>query len=232
MHAAWKHSKTLQIISDIAGVDLIPQFDYEIGSINISVLDPEAEDTTTLQANEAIPVTKWHHDSYPFVCVVMMSDASTMQGGETALKSASGDILKVRGPQMVSSSLVRPKVFRVDTSQGSAVVLQGRYISHQALSAVGGTERITMITSFRPRNPFVKDESNLKTIRGLSDLSEVYLQWTQYRIDVMQQRLDDMQKRLKDQRREGAPTDVHRIKEFLAQQEAWFATTNSEIVAV
>lgn len=31
----------------------------------------------------------------------MMSDATKMQGGETALKTGTGEVLKVRGPQMV-----------------------------------------------------------------------------------------------------------------------------------
>jgi hypothetical protein len=48
----------------------------------------------------------------------------------------------------------------------------------------------------------------------------------------MQQRLDVRRKHLEDQRRKGTPTDVHRVKEFLAQQELWIATTNLEIVAL
>lgn len=50
------------------------------------------------------PIVDWHTDSYPFVCVTMLSDCTNMVGGETALRKGNGDIVKVRGPQMVSLS--------------------------------------------------------------------------------------------------------------------------------
>lgn len=116
MYDAWKDPKTLSIISDIAGVDLIPIIDIDIGSINISVQD-QGQDKGKLenQSEDDIPITNWHHDSYPFVCVVMMSDTSKMVGGETALRSGSGEIIKVRGPEMVSSFL--------DTSTWTSLLL-------------------------------------------------------------------------------------------------------------
>jgi hypothetical protein len=85
-------------------VDLVPVIDLEIASVNISVEDPDnGEIKKSVRPQNDIPVTKWHVDSYPFVCGLMMSDASAMVGGETALKASSGEIMKVRGPQMVSS---------------------------------------------------------------------------------------------------------------------------------
>ena len=35
------------------------------------------------------------------MCVLMLSDCTNMIGGETALKMDNGDIMGVRGPQMV-----------------------------------------------------------------------------------------------------------------------------------
>jgi hypothetical protein len=91
--------------------------EYEIGHTNFSVKSDE-QHRKELAAHEAklkavdegccdadeddMPVVRWHKDSYPFVCVLMLSDASTMIGGETALKTGTGEILKIRGPQMVS----------------------------------------------------------------------------------------------------------------------------------
>lgn len=43
----------------------------------------------------------WHYDSFPFVCVTMVSDCTDMVGGETAIKLPSGEVRKVRGPAMV-----------------------------------------------------------------------------------------------------------------------------------
>lgn len=92
---------------------------YEIGHINFSVKTDEQTKQEVAAINkqkrffaddEGIagcpweddkPVVGWHTDSYPFVCVLMLSDCTNMVGGETALHTGNGDILKVRGPQMV-----------------------------------------------------------------------------------------------------------------------------------
>lgn len=119
MYAAWNHPRTLSIISKIAQADLIPAINIEIGNINISVQNPDAGEVPKNGTSDDIPVTKWHYDSYPFVCVVMMSDASNMVGGETAVKSGSGEIMKVRGPQMVSlSSIFRYNYMKILTHLG------------------------------------------------------------------------------------------------------------------
>ena len=88
--------------------------DFEIAHINLSFTSEE-EKEQQLQDQESKgshasaeydpPIVGWHTDSYPFVCVTMLSDCTTMTGGETALRTGTGDIMKVRGPQMVSSDL-------------------------------------------------------------------------------------------------------------------------------
>jgi hypothetical protein len=47
------------------------------------------------------PIIEWHKDSHSFVCVVMLSDAQHMRGGETELQRADGTTIKVKAPQMV-----------------------------------------------------------------------------------------------------------------------------------
>lgn len=69
--------------------------EYEIAHINISVHNGEDN-------KESAPVVNWHKDSYPFVCVLMLSDATDMKGGETGLRTGTGELMKIRGPQMVS----------------------------------------------------------------------------------------------------------------------------------
>lgn len=118
MYDTWKHPATLAIISEVAGIDLVTAMDFEIGTVNISVKSEERKqeelaaiaERTSFEEDEGIagcpweddkPIVDWHRDSYPFVCVTMLSDCSQMVGGETALKTGNGDILKLRGPQMV-----------------------------------------------------------------------------------------------------------------------------------
>jgi hypothetical protein len=105
---AWTHPETVSIISKIAGVELVPQFDYEIGHINFSVKTKQPDerlqldsDKTGTSSGQEIPVVGWHRDSYPFVCVLMLSDCSNMVGGETVLRTADGKIIRVQRPELV-----------------------------------------------------------------------------------------------------------------------------------
>lgn len=68
------------------------------------------------------------------------------------------------------------------------MILQGRYIEHQALKAIGGKERISMVTCFRPRSPFVRDETVLTGVRAISNKTELYSQYMEYRLDIMEER--------------------------------------------
>jgi hypothetical protein len=49
-------------------------------------------------------------------------------------------------------------------------------------------ERITIVTSFRPKNPLLPDETTNANTRDKSHHTELYYQWTTYRLDVMAQR--------------------------------------------
>lgn len=84
-----------------------------MGHINISVDNVTTE--VVVQggnANDAPPTPygdddtsafAWHKDSYPFVCVTMLSDCTGMVGGETAIRMGNGEVMKARGPTMVRS---------------------------------------------------------------------------------------------------------------------------------
>lgn len=119
VYDVWKHPEVLAIVSKIAGVDLVPAMDLEIGHVNISVQTEEEKnkalaavaEKANRDADEGVagcpwesndPIVDWHTDSYPFVCVTMLSDCTNMIGGETALRKGDGEVIKVRGPQRVS----------------------------------------------------------------------------------------------------------------------------------
>jgi hypothetical protein len=74
----------------------------------------------------------------------MVSDSTNMAGGELALRKGNGSNLKVRFPGI-----------------GWAVMMQGICVEHIALKGQGAAGRITMVSSFRPRDPLLKDWSNL-----------------------------------------------------------------------
>jgi len=87
-------------VSKVAGINLVQAFDYEIANINISLNQESAEDAGTEKTVDTSAFA-WHFDSFPFVCVTMLSDCSEMIGGETAIRTPSGNIRKIRGPSMV-----------------------------------------------------------------------------------------------------------------------------------
>lgn len=128
IHQFWHSPEVLKIVSDIAGVELVPAMDYEISHTNVQ-LGPgglDAVRNTTVEPPEATaeaikkfeqdkpkkqevtdqtkPIIEWHEDSHPWVCVVMLSDARHMSGGETELMKGDGTTLKVKAPQMVSET--------------------------------------------------------------------------------------------------------------------------------
>lgn len=83
-------------------MELVPAIYHDIGSLNVSVgdqtMNPTKEKSSALDELSSVA---WHYDSFSFVCVTMLSDCTGMVGGETALRTATGEIMKVRGPTMV-----------------------------------------------------------------------------------------------------------------------------------
>ena len=125
IHSFWHSPEVLKIISENAGIDLVPVMDYEISHTNVQLgpdgfvgvcttpVEPPVateEAIATFEKDQPKPETKtdqtkpvieWHKDSHPFVCVVMLSDGQHMVGGETELECGNGRSVKVKAPQMV-----------------------------------------------------------------------------------------------------------------------------------
>lgn len=114
--------------------------------------------------------------------------------------------------------------------QGCAAVLQGRYITHQALRAFGSQERITSVTSLRPKNPLLRDDTVLNTVRGISDLSGLYGGFAEYRMEMLEARIREQLKMMRERRAAGMRFDTRRFKEFMIEQEEFLAHMNREMV--
>lgn len=192
IYDAWMHPATLRAISNAAGIDLVPVMDWEIGHTNIQVgsnglsgvrtlgeiptpaLSTEEVASMRMENSDKL-VDDWHVDSYQFVCVVMLSDARTMRGGETAIETGNGEVVKMRVAHM-----------------GGGVVLQGGFTKHAAFRTIGANERVTMVTSFRPKSLALRDNSTLRNITSAtSDMNEVHYQFSHYRLKLMRDRVDE-----------------------------------------
>lgn len=114
--------------------------------------------------------------------------------------------------------------------QGSAVVLQGRYISHIALPPTNCRERITLVTSFRAREPAVRDDSVLTTVRPISDLNELYSQWAEYRVELVEERCRRLVRKVRERKRVGRDFDIAAVKTELEELGGMLQRTAAEIV--
>ncbi|OJJ67075.1 hypothetical protein ASPBRDRAFT_200245 [Aspergillus brasiliensis CBS 101740] len=181
----WIHPETMKIVSEACGVPLDVIMPTEIGHTNIQVegttisemcsnlkvepsvekvdLSPEERSYDPLKDKSSI--IPWHYDSYPYVCVLMLSETEGMVGGETYIRKGDGEAQKIEGPQI-----------------GHAVMLQGGEVEHLAARAKGVKERISTITSYRSKMPNVYDSSYLTNVRPYANLDSLYPEWTQYRL--------------------------------------------------
>lgn len=103
----------LAAVSKVAGIELVPAMDYDIGHVNISI-NSDGKENGDVAPGEQLEASEfcessfgWHRDSYPFVVVMMLSDCTGMVGGETAIRTERGDIIKARGPALVSCGVSR-----------------------------------------------------------------------------------------------------------------------------
>ncbi|KAK5941771.1 hypothetical protein PMZ80_005722 [Knufia obscura] len=222
---AWNDPHVLDIISKIAGIDLVPAWPFDTANINISVNTEtdNVEITSTPQQDNGKPKEEeemsafgWHYDSVPFVCVTMLSDCTNMVGGETMIRTGRGEHMKMRGPTM-----------------GTAVIMQGRYIEHQALKAIGGgKERISMVTSLRPRSCLAKDEVVLTGVRGISYVPELYFQYAEYRLQALKERVRHQLRVLRRRHDARRDFDTLEARVWLEEQRGYIDAMLAELVEV
>jgi hypothetical protein len=88
--------------SSIAGIDIEPVYS-EISIVTLFQMGYEGERGDLIAENmvEKDNIIPWHTDKYPFACILMISDTSDMQGGETLLKTGSG-VFEMNPPAKVS----------------------------------------------------------------------------------------------------------------------------------
>ena len=97
---------------------------------------------------------------------------------------------------------------------------------HAALPTGNMPERITIVTSFRPRDPTLLDETTNANTRNKSVLSELYFQWTVYRLDVLAARARVAAEALKEKYEENVKSSDPEGKKGLCRIE----TVNPEAV--
>lgn len=88
-----------------------------------------------------------------------------------------------------------------------------------------------MVTSFRPKSSVLPDDTVLTTVRCISNLSDLYFEFCEYRLEMLEERIRKQMKEMRSARSAGRPFNTKKLKEFLAEQEKFLAHMNSEIVS-
>ncbi|KAG7731263.1 hypothetical protein KL948_003543 [Ogataea haglerorum] len=226
-YRAWTHPETVAAVSAMAGVELEVIMDYEVAHINVAMRSEDEEFNQKISARRKssladktdsdIPaVVGWHNDSYPFVCVLMLSDTTEMIGGETLIKTGSGEIVPAAGP-----------------AKGKATVLQGRKLTHLAALPVGYTERITAVTSYRAKDSTKPETSVLKTVKPEKNFgsiyNEFYPEWISYRMKVISDRAIAIGEEFERRRRDGETFDKDAAFKKLKDLQAYLEHTWKEM---
>lgn len=87
-----------------------------------------------------------------------------------------------------------------------------------------------MVTSFRPKSAFIKDDTVLTTVRSISNLSDLYSQYAEYRIDMLEERVRAHRKELNDRKRAGRTFDTAATKAFITEQRDFLESMLREMV--
>lgn len=87
-----------------------------------------------------------------------------------------------------------------------------------------------MVTSFRPRASAIKDDTVLTTVRPISDLSELYHGFAEYRFEILEDRLREANKFMRDRERARRPFDTRAMKRFIREQIEFLEHMDKEIV--
>lgn len=89
-----------------------------------------------------------------------------------------------------------------------------------------------MITSLRPRSPLVKDESVLTGVRPISNTSDLYTQWTQYRLQNLEERIRDMLKNERSRESFSRSFDLESSRAWFRENIAYMQATLDELQEV
>lgn len=87
-----------------------------------------------------------------------------------------------------------------------------------------------MVTSFRPKCHTFRDDTVLTTVRPISNLSELYYQFTEYRLEILEERVRNQLKAMRDAERSGRKINTKALKAFLHDQETFLAHMNKEMI--
>lgn len=87
-----------------------------------------------------------------------------------------------------------------------------------------------MVTSFRPKSPLIRDDTVLTTVRPVSNLPDLYSQYSEYRLEILEERIRAELKEIRKYRAAGRGISTKKLKAFLEEQQRFLEHMNAEVV--
>lgn len=75
-----------------------------------------------------------------------------------------------------------------------------------------------------------RDDTVLTTVRPISNIQDLYNQFTEYRLEILEERIRQHLKDLRDANSCGRRVPTKKLKSFLEEQERFLAHMNREII--
>ena len=233
---AWFHPATQAAINEAFGTPLkvIPRH-CDVGYVNVQLgadglpgiydyteepakPQPPSSDsqaaTPESGAWNKVPIDAWHKDQVPVVCVVMLSDTSSMQGGETAVRLGNGSVVRARGAGL-----------------GGAVLMQSGNLEHAALRATHCPERVSMVTSYCFADPDADDSrTTLKCADYVNeDMAALRFAHLDYKLRRLRDRVDAALERVGGASAAGEQPDRADIEGWVREQMAFLKKVSWEL---
>lgn len=87
-----------------------------------------------------------------------------------------------------------------------------------------------MVTSFRPKSATVPDDTVLNTVRPISDLSELYGQYSEYRLDLLEEKFRMLKKLCRARKEAEQRFDTTGVKKSLVEVRTFIDTMIVQMV--
>ena len=110
-------------------------------------------------------VDQWHLDSVPYVMVILLSDATDMQGGDLQVARLPDADIALK--QLKNDAIDPSNIDVVNyPGPGHAIFMQGSRIAHGVTPVMFAREpRLTLVNSYQSANPFAEPKTAYRTFK-------------------------------------------------------------------
>jgi hypothetical protein len=124
-------------------------------------------------------VDKWHHDTLPLDYVLMVTDPTTLQGGEFEWfrgTKAEAAALAASGQTPPRERVVQPQL----PGAGYVIALHGDMVVHRAAGLNAPGERITMVNGYVAADTTTDEQSRCVDLIEVDDPEVLYAEWAKF----------------------------------------------------